>query len=72
MSELVNGDEVQLKSGGPKMVISELGDFSPMGPREGARCVWFDKSKKMEDVFDIAVLKKYSDPGIGTVSVRRG
>ncbi|WP_457923378.1 DUF2158 domain-containing protein [Pseudomonas aeruginosa] len=54
------------------MVISELGDFSPMGPREGARCVWFDKSKKMEDVFDIAVLKKYSDPGIGTVSVRRG
>lgn len=37
-----------------------------------SRCVWFDKSKKMEDVFDIAVLKKYSDPGIGTVSVRRG
>ncbi len=32
MSELVKGDEVQLKSGGPKMVISELGDFSPMGP----------------------------------------
>lgn len=72
MSNFVKGDEVQLKSGGPKMVISELGDFSPMGPTEGARCVWFDKTKKMEDVFDIAVLKKASASGIGTVAVRRG
>lgn len=71
MSELAKGDEVQLKSGGPKMVISELGDFSPMGPVEGARCVWFDKTKKMEDVFDVAVLKKAAAAGIGAISVRR-
>jgi len=71
MSGFNKGDEVQLKSGGPKMVIAELGDYGPLGPEDGAKCVWFDKATKKEDVFDVAVLKKYSSAPIG-VRLSRG
>lgn len=45
------GDVVILKSGGPAMTVHNIGDYSPMGPNPGLLCVWFDNSKKLEDVF---------------------
>ncbi|MBV4514955.1 hypothetical protein D3C76_274450 [compost metagenome] len=62
MSNFQKGDVVQLKSGGPKMTISDLGDFGPLGPENGAKCVWFEKEKRHEHVFDEVVLKKPSTP----------
>lgn len=59
MSDIVKGAVVQLKSGGPKMTVTETGNYGGewgSGPEEGAKCVWFEKSKPEEMVFDIAVL----------------
>jgi len=67
MSEFKKGDVVQLKSGGPKMTISDLGDYSPLGPEDGAKCVWFEKEKRQEHVFDTAVLKKPAVPTVGII-----
>jgi uncharacterized protein YodC (DUF2158 family) len=54
----VKGDKVRLKSGGPVMVIQNLGDYSPH-TADGAQCVWFDDKKVPQSkVFDTAVLEK--------------
>jgi uncharacterized protein YodC (DUF2158 family) len=45
------GDIVALKSGGPSMTVTDFGDFSMSGVKQGVLCVWFDGSKKMEAVF---------------------
>lgn len=55
------GNVVQLKSGGPLMTIHNVGDYSPMGPNPGALCVWFEKSKREEAVFDPRTLEHYLD-----------
>lgn len=71
MTEFTKGDVVQLKSGGPLMTVADLGDYSfSAGPQNGVKCVWFEKTKNFEDVFDAAVLKKAS-PGLGSVGLRR-
>lgn len=59
-NEVGVGDVVELKSGGPQMTIAEIGDYSPMGvaERDQAKCVWFDGKKRMEEIFEIATLKK--------------
>ncbi len=64
MSDFKKGDVVQLASGGPKMTVIDLGDYSGsgLGPVDGVKCQWFEKSKKFEDVFDAAVLKKPAVP----------
>lgn len=56
--EIQTGDVVQLKSGGPKMTVEDIGDYSPIGPQNGAKCVWFDGKKRLEDVFAITSLTK--------------
>ena len=64
MKELQIGDLVTLKSGGPPMTISHIGKYSggfSIGPENGAECVWFQKAKKLESVFDIRVLMKFED-----------
>lgn len=64
MSAIEKGDVVQLKSGGPMMTVSEVGDYSRNyvnGPQQGVKCIWFDGSKTSEQVFDAAVLAKYED-----------
>ncbi|GLZ88092.1 hypothetical protein Pres01_41430 [Metapseudomonas resinovorans] len=66
MSEIAKGDVVQLKSGGPKMTVQDLGDYGfSGGPKNGAYCVWFEKNKAEEKVFDVAVLVKAA---IGSVT----
>lgn len=46
------GDTVRLKSGGPLMTVHTIGDYSASrGINPGLLCVWFDNSKKIEDVF---------------------
>jgi uncharacterized protein YodC (DUF2158 family) len=52
-----DGDVVQLKSGGPKMTIDKIAVFFT-GGNEQARCVWFDGSKRMTDVFSLDSLTK--------------
>ena len=50
---------VQLISGGPRMSVTDVGDYGPT-ITDGVKCVWFDaKNSKCEEVFDAAVLKEY-------------
>jgi uncharacterized protein YodC (DUF2158 family) len=44
------GDVVQLKSGGPLMTVSSVGERS-MGGGQGVWCEWFDGKKPMSEVF---------------------
>jgi uncharacterized protein YodC (DUF2158 family) len=70
MSDFKKGDVVQLKSGGPNMTIQDLGDYSFGGNSEnGALCVWFDKTKSEEKVFDLAVLDKVSAAAFTVTSI---
>jgi uncharacterized protein YodC (DUF2158 family) len=54
------GDIVVLKSGGPKMTIEGIGDYSPMGVagHDQAKCVWFEGNKRKEAVFELPSVKK--------------
>lgn len=61
MADFNVGDVVQLKSGGPLMTVHNISDCSPMGPNPGLLCVWFDGSKKVEDVFDPRAVEHYRD-----------
>lgn len=53
------GDVVQLKSGGPKMTIKEMGKYG-MGNTTHieAKCAWFDGTKLKEELFEPESLKK--------------
>ena len=65
MAQFQTGDVVRLKSGGPCMLITALGDSSgwTMSPSHTASCLWFEGQKQQETVFDIALLEKVSSPG---------
>ena len=43
------GDVVVLKSGGPRMTVESVAN-------EVAHCVWFEKTKKHEGNFNVALL----------------
>jgi uncharacterized protein YodC (DUF2158 family) len=51
------GDCVQLKSGGPEMIIEEIEKY---GGEDKAKCIWFDGKKKVSDVFRFETLTKCS------------
>ncbi len=57
MAEFKKGDTVRLKSGGPLMTVSKLGDYGPTGPEDGVACVWFDGTRREEAVFESAALE---------------
>jgi uncharacterized protein YodC (DUF2158 family) len=59
-SEIKVGDVVQLKSGGPKMTVDNIGKYN-YSPHDQAACSWFDGAKKIEDVFPMTSLKKSDD-----------
>ena len=64
-SEIRVGDVVQLKSGGPKMIVAGLGHYDSM--ENGAKCSWFDTNdQQITAIFAVETLKKVdaepSDP----------
>ena len=75
MSQFKAGDVVELKSGGPRMTVTELADFSAgmgTGPKDGVKCEWFDtKHQRLTDVFDARSLKLSKPPGISSVRLTR-
>jgi uncharacterized protein YodC (DUF2158 family) len=72
MTTIARGMVVQLISGGPQMSVVDVGDYEPIGPKDGAKCVWFDDKKKhCEEVFDVIVLKEYVRPAIAATIMRR-
>jgi uncharacterized protein YodC (DUF2158 family) len=68
-TEFVKGDTVRLKSGGPFMTVTNIGE------RHGEPavwCMWFDqKNNRMEDTFPPEALEKVTKP-TGGVRVVRG
>jgi uncharacterized protein YodC (DUF2158 family) len=54
--DLKAGDVVQLKSGGPKMTIEEIDTYD--GDHNKASCVWFEKNKREESIFELTSLVK--------------
>lgn len=57
MADFKKGDVVTLRSGSPRMTIVELDDFSAGGgPKDGAKCQWFEGTRPLERVFDSAAL----------------
>jgi uncharacterized protein YodC (DUF2158 family) len=59
--EFSKGDVVQLKSGGPRMTVSNTG--KDMFDNDMVWCVWFEKMKKFEDTFEPEVLVKVPSGG---------
>lgn len=53
------GDIVRLKSGGPRMTIQNIGDYSTSGLKLGVLCVWFESTTKHSDVFHPDSLEHY-------------
>ena len=50
------GDVVQLKSGGPKMTVTQVGNHEIYGPT--VWCAWFVGTKKENDTFPPGSLAK--------------
>jgi len=59
-TEFKAGDVVQLKSGGPKMTVEDVGQYGMTSTTDQAKCIWFDKTKRMEGYFEPALLLKVS------------
>ena len=75
MTDIAIGELVQLKSGGPRMTVDDIGDYSPMGiggePHK-AKCSWFDaKSKRVSDIFALHTLKRIDEGPAGSIRVSR-
>lgn len=56
MEQVKAGDIVRLKSGGPKMTVTQVGE-SAMVREPTVWCVWFVGAKKFEDTFSPDVLE---------------
>lgn len=65
------GDAVVLKGGGgPVMTVQRLADA--LGSRRSddpVECVWFDGSRKIDDIFPSAALKTYAEPDPDTLTI---
>ena len=51
------GDVVQLKSGGPKMTIELIGKKFESDTKNSAKCVWFEKQKRISASFEFETLR---------------
>jgi uncharacterized protein YodC (DUF2158 family) len=52
------GDVVQLKSGGPKMTVTHVGQMATGGTTLTAWCAWFDGTKEMSGTFPVGALNR--------------
>lgn len=69
--EFKPGDEVQLKVGGPPMVVMQVADFGPLHPNPGVKCEWLDdKKNRKEDVFAATSLRRFAQP-TGSIGIIR-
>jgi uncharacterized protein YodC (DUF2158 family) len=64
----MEGDVVQLKSGGPKMTVDELHD---QAGQLQATCSWFDGAIRMSDVFVLHSLRSLEDDVRSGITVSR-
>ena len=56
------GSVVQLKSGGPKMTVQNIGDYSYGGNSDnGANCSWFAGDEHKSEVFTLSALRVIND-----------
>ncbi|HYS21225.1 MAG TPA: DUF2158 domain-containing protein [Gemmatimonadales bacterium] len=55
MAQLKKGDEVVVKSGGPRMVVETIGTAHMTGDAF-ADCVWFEGNQRHAARFDVEVL----------------
>jgi uncharacterized protein YodC (DUF2158 family) len=66
--EIKAGDIVVLKSGGPKMTVSQVGERQ-FDPRQHAWCDWFIQEHgnwtKRDDVFPLTSLKRLDESDAG-------
>jgi uncharacterized protein YodC (DUF2158 family) len=58
--EIILGDMVELKSGGPLMTVENIGKYGMGSTKDQAKCVWFENKKRMEALFELHTLKKSS------------
>lgn len=58
MTDLTEGDVVQLKSGGPKMTIDRL--LEQAGEWQ-VKCSWFNGAVRMSDLFELHSLRSLED-----------
>ena len=58
MTDLMEGDVVQLKSGGPKMTVDAL---HRQAGQSQAKCTWFDGAVRMSDLFELHSLRNLED-----------
>ena len=62
MKNIEEGDVVKLKSGGPKMTVTSIGDFSSVAPSEEkceAKCLWFIQGGEIKShIFNLISLEK--------------
>ena len=58
MTSFMEGDVVQLKSGGPKMTVDALRDQT--GQLQ-AMCSWFNGAIRMSDLFELHSLRNLED-----------
>lgn len=56
MADIAIGDVVQLKSGGPKMTATQVGE--DMVGRVMVWCAWFDKTEPKSEAFPIESVEK--------------
>ena len=54
MTKLMEGDVVQLKSGGPKMTVDGVSQLQ-------AKCSWFNGALRMSDLFELHSLRSLED-----------
>lgn len=68
MSDEINpGDVVQLKSGGPIMTVSSVGDY--LG-QPSVWCEWFDGKKPYKETFSAVSVRKYVPRGPASIAFR--
>jgi uncharacterized protein YodC (DUF2158 family) len=60
------GDVVRLKSGGPKMTVTQTGKTAMLG-EDAVWCVWFDGQKKFSDTFAPEALEPASHEPRGRI-----
>jgi uncharacterized protein YodC (DUF2158 family) len=62
--EIGPGDVVTLKSGGPKMTVTQVG-MTQFSDTLSAWCEWFDGNKPLKGTYAVAALEKVPPPVSG-------